>query len=113
MFNFLIFLMTVLRCVTLESGPYKTHKNLPRRRSGVAHLELPVPGEVVAVEAGVELQPLPRHAPGHAPLQPRGGHAPSVPQLRVAQQRAALRRHVVPTVPAAFQPTAACKENVF
>ena len=35
MFNFLNFLLTVLRCVTLESGPYKTHKILPRRRSGV------------------------------------------------------------------------------
>ena len=70
------------------------------------------------MEAGVELQPVPRHAPGHAPLQPRGGHtshAPRavVPQLRVAQQRAALRRHVVATVPAAFQPTTACKENIF
>ena len=41
-----------------------------------AHLELPVPGEVVAVEAGVELQPLPRHAPGHALETPVGqsGH---------------------------------------
>ena len=26
--------MTVLRCVTQESGPYETHKILPRRRSG-------------------------------------------------------------------------------
>ena len=46
MFNFLIFLMTVLRCVTLESGPYKTHKILPRRRSGVGAAQAAVLGKL-------------------------------------------------------------------
>ena len=31
------------------------------------YLELPVCGEVAAVEAGVELHPVPGHAPGPAP----------------------------------------------
>ena len=63
-----------------------------------AYLELPVGGEVRApVEAGVELHPVPGHAPCPAPW----------PQLRVTEQGPALRGHVVTP---RLQP-AACKQE--